>query len=206
MIKIAVVIGHPFTGSFSHALADQYVKQAKQAGAEVKIIDLASIKFETTPSDLNQVRVRGIDQLDELEPSIGEMVRVMDWADHFVFFYPVWWGTFPGVLKAFIDRVFLSGVAFRNGKSSAQWDKLWQGKTARIVLTMDGPTLIHKLFYRAPGENALKHATLWYVGVKTVGITRFSPVQTTTAKVREKWLKITAGLGHKDGTRKVAQQ
>ena len=201
MKKIAVIIGHPFADSLSHALAEKYIVKAKNMGAEVRVIDLATISFEPIPRNLNQVRVRGIDQLDELQPSIAHMVRDLEWADHFAFFYPVWWGTFPAVLKAFMDRAILSGVAFRYGKTGVKWDRLWRGKTARIVLTMDAPPLWHKLTYRAPGENALKRATLWYVGVKTIGITRFAPVRFSTSEIREQWLATAAKLGTKDASR-----
>ena len=201
MKRIVIVIGHPFAGSFSHALAEKYRETATAAGSEVKVIDLASVTFEAIPRNLNEVRVRGIDQLDELEPAVAAMVRDLNWADHIVFFYPVWWGTFPVVLKAFIDRTVLSGVAFRYGKTGTKWEKLWRGKTARIVLTMDAPPFWHKLTYRAPGENALRWATLWYVGVKTIGITRFAPIRFSTPEIREKWLTVASALGSKDATK-----
>lgn len=200
MSKTAIVIGHPFPGSFSHALAERYRIEAEKAGSEVRVIDLAQIKFTETPTELNQVRVRGIDQMEDLEPAIAGMIRDMQWAEHFAFFYPVWWGTFPGVLKSFIDRVIVSGVAFRYGKTGTKWEKLWRGKTARIVLTMDAPSWWYKLTYRAPSENAFKRATLWYVGVKTVGITRFEPVRFSTPEIREKWLNTATKLGAKDAS------
>lgn len=199
--RIVVIIGHPFAESLSHGLAKKYSEQAKKMNADVRVIDLASLSFEANPHNLNQVRVRGIDQLDELQPSIARMVNDLEWADHFAFFYPVWWGTFPAVLKAFMDRVILSGVAFRYGTTGVKWTKLWRGKTARIILTMDAPPLWHKLVYRAPGENALKRATLWYVGVKTIGITRFAPVRFSTPEIREQWLATAAKLGTKDASR-----
>lgn len=198
MKKIVIIIGHPFPESLSHAFATRYREESERAGALVRVIDLAQIKFTETPSELNQVRVRGIDQLDTLEPAIAGMIRDMDWAEHFAFFYPVWWGTFPGVVKSFIDRVIVSGVAFRYGKTGVKWEKLWRGKTARIVLTMDAPSWWYKLTYRAPSENALRRATLWYVGVKTIGVTRFEPVRFSNADTREKWIKKVARLGERD--------
>lgn len=198
MKRIVIVIGHPFAGSFSHELAERYREAAAAYGSEVRTIDLASVSFEAIPRDLNEVRVRGLEQLDELEPSVAGMVRELNWAEHIAFFYPVWWGTFPGVLKAFIDRAVLSGVAFRYGKTGTKWERLWRGKTARIVLTMDAPPLWHKLVYRAAGENALRWATLWYVGVKTIGITRFTPIRFSTPETREKWLDVAGSLGARD--------
>jgi len=197
--KIVVIIGHPFANSFSHALAERYRAEAEKADSQVRVIDLAQTTFTERPGDLNDVRVRGFDQLGNLEPAISGMIRDMQWADHFAFFYPVWWGTFPGVFKSFIDRVIVSGVAFRYGTTGTKWEKLWRGKTARIVLTMDAPSWWYKLTYRAPSENALKRATLWYVGVRTIGVTRFEPVRFSTQEIREKWLSTAARLGQLDG-------
>jgi len=196
--NIAVVIGHPFTGSFSHALAERYIEDARRCGATLRILDLATHKFSTIPTALNEVRVRGIDGLDALEPSIAGMVRDMEWADHIVFVYPVWWGTYPAVLKGFIDRVVLSGVAFKYGSKPTKWQKLWRGKTARIIYTMDTPIWWNRLVYKAPSENSLRWSTLWYVGVKTIGVTKFTPIRTSTAEGREKWLRAVGQLGAKD--------
>jgi putative NADPH-quinone reductase len=127
------------------------------------------------------------------------MIIDMDWADHFAFFYPVWWGTYPAILKAFIDRVVLSGVAFQYGKTGTKWKKIWHGKTARLTLTMDAPSWWYKIVYRAPSENSLRWATLWYVGVKTLGVTRFTPVRFSKPELRDKWLRSVAKLGARDG-------
>lgn len=200
MKNIVIIIGHPFANSLSHAFAERYRAEAEQAGSSVRVIDLAQTSFTERPSNLNEVRVRGFEMLDDLEPAIAGMIRDMQWADHFAFFYPVWWGTFPGVLKSFIDRVIISGVAFRYGATGTKWDRLWQGKTARIVLTMDAPSWWYKLMYRAPSENALKRATLWYVGVRTVGVTRFAPVRSSTPEIGDKWISKVARLGQLDGS------
>ena len=32
-------------------------------------------------------------------------------AEHIVFIFPLWWGSFPAVMKAFIDRIFTPGFA-----------------------------------------------------------------------------------------------
>lgn len=199
--NIAVVIGHPFKDSFSHALTEAYVDGATEAGAAVRVIDLATTNFTLSPAELNDVRVRSINNMPGLEPEIVDMVHTLDWADHIVLIYPVWWGTFPGILKSFIDRTVLSGVAFNYGKTGTKWDKKWTGKTARLIFTMDAPAWWYKLTYRAPSENAMRKATFWYVGVKTIGVTRFTPVRFSTPEIRAKWLAKVGKLGKKDGSR-----
>lgn len=200
MKNIAVVIGNPFKESFSHAMADVYVDGASASGATVRVIDLASTSFTLSPNELNDVRVRGITQMDGLEPEIVEMVKTLDWAEHIVLIYPVWWGTFPGILKSFIDRAVISGVAFNYGKTGTKWEKRWAGKTSRLIFTMDAPSWWYKLVYRAPSENAMRRATFWYVGVKNIGVSRFTPVRFSTPDIRSSWLKKVREIGRKDGS------
>lgn len=198
MRRITVVIGHPLSGSLNHSLAGSYRAEAEARGAEVRVIDLAQAQFSLSPADINDTRVRQREDVSRFEPDINTMLTDLEWAEHLVFFYPVWWGTFPAVLKGFLDRVFLSGVAYKQGDHPRDWQKFWKGKTARLVMTMDAPTFFHRLFYRAPGDNALRWATLWYVGVKTVGVTPFAPVKTSTPERRAQWFEKVAGLAQRD--------
>lgn len=203
MSKIALVVGNPFSASFSHALAESYRSGALESGSaeDIRVIDLAQAKFELSPQQLNGVRARGADQLDHLDAETQSMIATLEWADIITFIYPIWWGTYPTILKAFIDRTILSGVAFKYGQSPTNWSKLWRGKKARIILTQDAPGWWHKLVYRAPGENSLRWATLWYVGIKTLGVSRFTPVKTSTPRVREAWLARVHELGKRDARR-----
>ena len=46
--KILVVIGHPKSDSFCHALADSFVQGARENNNQIKIIDLYKEKYVTT--------------------------------------------------------------------------------------------------------------------------------------------------------------
>jgi len=47
-----------------------------------------------------------------LEPDLVAAQRDIHWAEHVVFVYPTWWGTYPALLKGFLDRVLTPGFAF----------------------------------------------------------------------------------------------
>jgi len=94
--------------------------------------------------------------------------------------YPIWWGTYPALLKAFIDRVFLPGFAFKYKPDSMFWDKLLKGKTARLIVTMDAPKWYYALVYRSAGHIALKKATLEFCGVKPVTTSTFGSVKSSS--------------------------
>lgn len=198
--KITVIVGNPYPGSLDHALADSYRRAAEAAGAQVRTIDLALERFVFTAPQKEQLRVESADEISD--DTVRRMVDDVLWAEHLVFVYPVWWGTYPAALKGFIDRVFISGVAYRYIGSKSGWEKLLKGRTARLLLTMDSPKFWDRLKYRSASENSLRHPILWYCGVKTVGITRYTKVRTSTLEQRSSWLTQSAKVGSRDGATK----
>jgi putative NADPH-quinone reductase len=122
-----------------------------------------------------------------LEPDLVAAQRDIHWAEHLVLVYPTWWGTFPALLKGFLDRVLTPGFAFRH-VTHDRWDKLLAGRTADLITTMDTPPLVYRFIYRAPGQQALARATLGYCGIRCVRIAAFGPVVATRASQRQQWL------------------
>ena len=184
--RILVVIGHPLADSLVHALASEYVAEASRT-AEVHVVDLAVDPVPAHPVSRAELRVGPDGDTSHLDPVVDGYVADLLWADHVVMLHPQWWGTYPAVLKAWIDRVFLSGVAFRyRGKRG--WDKLLTGRTARLVMTMDSPGWWNRLVYRDAAGVSLRRSVLAYVGIKTVGTTRFAAVRHVDARTREAWL------------------
>lgn len=112
-----------------------------------------------------------------------------------VFVYPIWWGTYPALLKGFFDRVFLPGSTFKYRDNSLFWDKLLTGKTARLITTMDTPLWYYRLAYGSPGHRSIKDSTLKFCGVNPVRITNFSPIKTSDSNKRETWKKKVYKLG-----------
>ncbi|MFF2372297.1 NAD(P)H-dependent oxidoreductase [Agromyces sp. NPDC058110] len=215
MTNTLVIIGHPNAGSFNHALADQYVAGLRAAyvdpstggpadGSQVRVIDLAEREFDLLPADRRDLRAPDGDT-SHLEPRIREFIDDVAWADHLVFLFPQWWGTYPAVLKAFLDRAVLSGTAFKYGRGQIS-TRLLTGKTARIVMTMDAPVAWNRIVYRSAAETSLKRATLAYCGVKTVGITRFTPVRFSTPEKRGAWLETVRRLGVADAARALRRR
>ena len=63
--RIAVILGHPDSESFSSAIARAYVKGALEQGAEVRRIDLSQLKFDP-------VLWHGYSEAQALEPDLVE--------------------------------------------------------------------------------------------------------------------------------------
>lgn len=104
-----VVVAHPDPGSVTHAVAEKLIDGLRPGGHTVEIADLASEGFDPrfTAHDLAAHRERTSPAPDVL----AEQARV-DRADALVLVYPVYWWSFPALLKGWIDRVFSNGWAY----------------------------------------------------------------------------------------------
>ena len=198
MKRVTVIIGHPRPGSFNHSIAGAYVQAAVAEGAEVRVIDLAEISFDLSTADVHQLHAHGPQDLGHLPVEVQSMIADVTWAEHLVFVHPVWWGTYPAALKGFIDRVFLSGVVFKYGKTGKSWDKFLTGRTARVLSTMDTPGFFDRLWFKSPSRNSLRRSLLWYCGVTKVRSATFTPVRGSTPEQRQKWLETVAAFAVRD--------
>ena len=169
-------------------MAESYKKGADLSGANCKLIHLADLNFGLNLS-------KGYTQITELEPDLLQMQQDILEANHLVFVYPTWWGTYPALLKGFIDRVFLPGYAFKYHKDDPFWDKLLKGKTARLIVTMDSPKWYNLLVYKNAGHNSMRKAVLEFCGIKPVKITSFGQIKTSNIIKRKQWLKEVETLG-----------
>jgi len=187
-MKILILNAHPRKDSFCRALAGSYAKGAKESGAEVRLVNVIDLDFDPILKGKNT-------QSTDLEPDILEIQKEISLADHLVFIYPNWWGTYPALLKGFFDRVFTSGFAFKYSKNRSMPEKLLKGKSARIIVTMDTPLWYYRIGYRRPGHNSMKRSILGLCGISPVKFTSFSPIRHSGPEQRKKWLKKTEDLG-----------
>jgi len=109
-MKTLVVHCHPDPKSFNRALYDTSCAALRRSGNEVRTIDLYAEGFDP-------VMKRDERECYNLDPSLieGRVQKHVDavrWAEHLVFVYPVWFHGPPAMLKGWLERVFLPGVAF----------------------------------------------------------------------------------------------
>ncbi|MBI5539896.1 MAG: NAD(P)H-dependent oxidoreductase [Bacteroidia bacterium] len=186
--KILIINGHPDKNSFNYNIAESYKIGALKSGAIVEQINIADLKF-------NPNLESGYRKRTTLEPDLLAAWEKISWAEHLVFIHPLWWGGIPAIMKGFIDRVFLPGMAFRYRENSVMWDKLLTGKSARIFCTMDQPYWYYRFVNGRPAIKQLKKMTLEFCGIKPVKVTAFTMVRNSKEETRKKWLSIVENLG-----------
>ncbi|WP_374462318.1 NAD(P)H-dependent oxidoreductase [Chryseobacterium sp.] len=182
MKKIAIINGHPNKNSFNFGIAEAYKAGAAESGAEVREIIIRDLNFNPNLQFGYQKRM-------ELEPDLLKAWEIIQWADHMVWVHPVWWGGLPALMKGFIDRLFLPGMAYQFRKNSVWWDKLLKGKTAHILTTLDQPGWYYRLFFGRPSVNQLRKSVLEYCGVKPVKVTYIGIIRNSKDEQRAQWLR-----------------
>lgn len=184
-MNVLLILGHPRKDSLCAALCAAWREGARAAGANVETLLLTEMAFDPN------VRAESPER-QPLEPDLENARKLIGWADHLVFVYPTWWGCEPALLKGFLERMVMPGFAFRfDAPDSTRWQRLWRGKTAQIVTTMDTPPLLYRWFYRQPGHNALARATLGFCGVRERRGLRFGPVRLSSLPQRRRWIEQT---------------
>jgi putative NADPH-quinone reductase len=190
MAKIVVIQGHPDPSSshLCHALAGAYIEGAKSAGHHEALFNVAELDFPVLRTEKDwQKGISGTpNQLKEAQTAIVD-------ADHLVLIYPLWLGTMPALLKAFLEQVFRPGVAlsYANGFPKP----LLKGKSARIVVTMGMPAFAYRWYFFAHGLKNLERSILGFAGVKPIRSTLFGLVGTVNQSKRLAWIEKMKSYG-----------
>lgn len=106
-----MVAAHPRSDSFTHAVLDAARRGAESAGHEVTVLDLYALGFDPVMSRAERAAYETDDPL--LDPMAREHARLVGDHDVLVFVYPTWWSSLPAMLKGWLEKVMVQGVAFR---------------------------------------------------------------------------------------------
>lgn len=110
-MRAAVIVAHPDPGSFCHHLAGRAVAGLTAAGHDVEVVDLYAAGFRAAMSPAERRAYHSPEPI--LDPLVREQVALIGAVDTLVFVYPTWWSGLPAILKGWLERVMVPGVAFR---------------------------------------------------------------------------------------------
>lgn len=189
--NILIIQGHPdpAKGHLCHALAEAYARGAREGGAEVKTVEVAALDFPLLRSEADW----RADAPESLRPAIGDLRQ----ADHFLIVYPLWMGTMPALLKAFLEQTFRPGVAVDYGPKGFP-KPVFKNKSARIAITMGMPALAYRWFFRAHSLKSLERNLLRLCGIKPIRESLFGLVEATGEEGWKKRIETFAKTGRRD--------
>lgn len=188
--RILLIQGHPDAGKphLCHALEESYVRGAQAAGHEVRRVDVGRLEFPVLRSQAEW-------EQGTLPPGLAEAQAALGWAEHIVFFFPLWMGDMPALLKAFLEQVARPGFAFpREGKNPLT-QKALKGRTARVVVTMGMPAVVYRWFFFAHAVKLLQRNILGFAGIRPVKDTIIGMVGNMDAPHAKRWLDRLERMG-----------
>lgn len=189
--RITLLQGHPDPrgGHLGHALADAYGQGARAAGHEVRRVEIAALDFPL-------LRTREAWMSQALPDSLREAQEAIGWANHVVLVFPLWLGTMPALVKAFLEQVLRPGFAV-DTEPGKPWRRKLAGRSARVVVTMGMPASVYRWFYFAHGVRGLERNVLAFCGLGPIRQTLIGMVDGGGPARHERHLEEMRTLGRR---------
>jgi len=185
-MMVELIVAHPDTGSFNHAIAETCLRRLTGNGHEVVFHDLYKERFDPLLSAGEAAKDAAVPP--QIEGHCGEIQR----AQGIVIVHPNWWGQPPAILKGWIDRVLRAGVAYEfladDGGEGIPLGLL-KAERALVFNTSNTEQTREMKIFSDPLETLWKKCVFDLCGVKIVERRTFSIMVTSTKAQREEWLR-----------------
>lgn len=185
-MNVLIVFAHPDSSSFNAVLKDISVKTLSEMGHDVMVSDLYKMHFNSVGNS-SDIITPGF-YAEEIKTEMEKLER----ADLVVFNFPLWWFSFPAIMKGWVDRIFASGFAYGDGKG-IYCAGAFKGKKALLTFTTGSPEdsygenqrhgkIEHMLFH-------IHHGMFRFTGMEVLQpFIAFSPSR-VTGEERKKYLE-----------------
>jgi len=156
-MKCLVVLAHPLSRSFSHAVATTVVDTLKKNGHEHKLIDLYRSGFDPRLTDSERAEYYENFDRTALEKEITDL----QWAESIILVFPTWWFGPPAILKGWFDRVWAPSIAFDHAEDLGSIKpRLNSLRKVVAFTTLGSPWWVDYFILRRPVRRVLKTAIL----------------------------------------------
>jgi NAD(P)H dehydrogenase (quinone) len=153
-LRFLVVLAHPLPGSFAASLARTVRETLEACGHAVDFLDLYAEDFDPRLTVAERASYfTGSYDRSAVEPYVARLKA----ADGIILVFPQWWFNLPAILKGFIDRVFVPGVAFENDADGGRLiPKLGNIRHFWAITTTGSPWWIVHFYMGNPVKRILK--------------------------------------------------
>ncbi|MDB5971213.1 MAG: hypothetical protein JWQ90_3663 [Hydrocarboniphaga sp.] len=186
--RIAIIQGHPDISDhhLGHALARAYCEAAERAGHEVRQLNVAEL-------DIPMLHSKAEWESGPVPDAVLAAQQVILWADHLLVVHPLWLGSMPATLKAFLEQVFRPGFAV--DPAARGWKQCLGGRSARVIVTMGMPALVYRYYFLSHGLKSLVRNVLKFSGIGPVRTTLIGTVEGKHERIHAKWLPLMSRYG-----------
>ena len=184
-MNVLVVHCHPDPDSFVAAARDRVVSALDGAGHVVRTTDLYAEGFDPC--------FDARDRRTHLEPGTAPALQRhaddLRWCDALVLVYPTWWSGQPAMLKGWIDRVWVNGVAWALPPGTGRLRPLLRNVRRIVVVTTHGSSKLVNSLQGEGGKRVVTRAlrSLCSRRCRTTWVAMYG-VDTSTAEQRRAFL------------------
>ncbi len=184
-MNISVIVAHPDTGSFNHAIASTVSDTLRRNGHGVHFHDLYEENFDAL------LPAREIPRDATLPELVEQHCEEISTADGIAIVHPNWWGQPPAILKGWIDRVIRPGVAYEfvgDDGGEGVPNGLLKAQSAVVFNTGNTETARERDVFGDPLETIWKNCVFGLCGVTEFHRKLYNIVVVSTEAQRKAWL------------------
>jgi putative NADPH-quinone reductase len=188
-MNVLIILGHPDSSSFNHALAGVCKTQITENGHTVVFHDLYKEQFNAVLGSLNPSN-------DDIAQHTSDLVN----CDGIIIIHPNWWGQPPAIVKGWLDRVFLPEVAYTSVKDADNKyisKGLLKAQVAIVLNTSNTPSELEEELFKDPLETIWKNRVFKFCGVSNFERVNFRVMKDSDFNQRTIWLSEIRQLIHK---------
>lgn len=108
-MRVLVIYAHPVATSYAAAMRDAVLRGLARADHEAHVIDLYAEGFDPR---LSAPEFAIYNDNDRNQAALADHIAHVRGAEALVFVFPTWWYGLPAILKGWLDRTLVPGVAF----------------------------------------------------------------------------------------------
>ncbi len=158
----AVVLAHPYAGSFSRAVLDEVLAGLKDGGRSHSVIDLCADGFDPT---YDEAELALFHDGGTLDPLVTRYQETLERADSMILIAPIWWNDVPAILKGFLDKVMKQKWAYAPTPTGTRGILGEHIGSVTVLTTSTSPTWYLRLVCGNPIGRVVLGATFRQLGV-----------------------------------------
>jgi putative NADPH-quinone reductase len=159
-MRILYIYCHPLPESFHAAIRKKVLSALTEAGHDVDILDLYAERFDPV---LSQEGRRHYHDIARNQLGLESYIARLTSADVIILQFPTWCFGPPAMLKGFLDRMIMPGVAFDLSDPSHVRPTLRNIKRIIGIVTYGRPRYM-ALWMSDPPRKIVKRYLRWFTG------------------------------------------
>jgi NAD(P)H dehydrogenase (quinone) len=189
-MRLLAVCCHPSPDSFHAALRAEVLGRLAADGHELTVVDLYAEDFDPVlRADDRRDYWKAVTKAPDIERHVAELRT----AEGLLLIYPTWWYGMPAMLKGWLDRVWLPGVAFDIKGGRIQLHMLSNIRHFAVVTTHGSPRWFIRLAMGEPGRKQVVRGLTQHLAKRCkVSWNALYGIDTREPQALEGWCERTA--------------